>query len=53
MQSLCVLGVRGDEHIRRRYNSFVPEASTREANDRARLASGPRRWTLRQRIVLR
>ncbi len=36
-----------------RYNSFVPEASTREADANAPASSGPRRFTLRQRIVLR
>jgi len=35
-----------------RYNSFVPEASTPEAAAAAQPESGPRRWTLRQRIVL-
>jgi lysophospholipid acyltransferase (LPLAT)-like uncharacterized protein len=34
------------------YNSFVPEASTREAATSAEPESGPRRWSLRQRIVL-
>lgn len=34
------------------YNSFVPEVSTRDAARSAEPASGPRRWTLRQRIVL-
>ncbi len=35
------------------YNSCVPEASTREAPVPAEISSGPRRFTLRQRIVLR
>jgi lysophospholipid acyltransferase (LPLAT)-like uncharacterized protein len=35
-----------------RYNSFVPEASTREAATSTEPASGPRLWSLRQRIVL-
>jgi len=34
------------------YNSFVPETSTREAATSAEPESGPRRWTLRQRIIL-
>jgi lysophospholipid acyltransferase (LPLAT)-like uncharacterized protein len=34
------------------YNSFVPEATTQEAVPSAEPSSGPRRWTLRQRIVL-
>lgn len=34
------------------YNSLVPEVSTREVSTPAHLESGPRRWTLRQRIVL-
>src|SRR6202453_1265286 len=35
-----------------RYNIFVTEAATREAHAPAEPASGPRRFTLRQRIVL-
>jgi lysophospholipid acyltransferase (LPLAT)-like uncharacterized protein len=35
-----------------RYNSLVPEASTRETAASAHPASGARRFTLRQRIVL-
>jgi lysophospholipid acyltransferase (LPLAT)-like uncharacterized protein len=35
-----------------RYNGFVPEASTHELPTSAQPESGPRRWTLRQRIVL-
>jgi lysophospholipid acyltransferase (LPLAT)-like uncharacterized protein len=35
------------------YNIFVPESITREAPAPAEPASGPRRFTLRQRIVLR
>jgi lysophospholipid acyltransferase (LPLAT)-like uncharacterized protein len=34
------------------YNSFVPEASVREVSSASQPESGPRRWTLRQRIVL-
>jgi len=36
-----------------RYNSLVPEATTREAVATTEPVSGPRRFTLRQRIVLR
>ena len=36
-----------------RYNNLVTEASTREASSPAEIVSGPRRFTLRQRIVLR
>jgi hypothetical protein len=35
------------------YNSFVPEASTRDAPAPAQTATGVNRFTLRQRIVLR
>ena len=35
-----------------RYNILVPEASTQEAATSTQPESGPRRWTLRQRIVL-
>jgi len=34
------------------YNSFVPEVRPRELPTSAQPESGPRRWTLRQRIVL-
>ena len=34
------------------YNSFVPEVRPRELTASAQPESGPRRWTLRQRIVL-
>ena len=35
-----------------RYNSWVPEVRPREQRASAQPDSGPRRWTLRQRIVL-
>jgi lysophospholipid acyltransferase (LPLAT)-like uncharacterized protein len=35
-----------------RYNSFVPEATTPEVAASVPPETGPRRWTLRQRIVL-
>ncbi len=35
-----------------RYNVVVPETAPREAHAAAETASGPRPWTLRQRIVL-
>lgn len=34
------------------YNSFVPDASAHAADPLSETESGPRRWTLRQRIVL-
>ncbi len=34
------------------YNTFVPEAAPREISTSAQPESGPRRWSLRQRIVL-
>jgi lysophospholipid acyltransferase (LPLAT)-like uncharacterized protein len=34
------------------YNSFVPEVRSRELTSSAQPESGPRRWSLRQRIVL-
>ncbi len=39
--------------IRSRYNILVTEASTREAPAATEITLGPRRFTLRQRIVLR
>jgi lysophospholipid acyltransferase (LPLAT)-like uncharacterized protein len=36
-----------------RYNSFVPEASTQEVSPPAATPAGPRRFSLRQRVILR
>ena len=36
----------------RHYNSFVPETRPRELTASAQPESGPRRWSLRQRIIL-
>jgi len=43
----------GHSFLISRYNDCVTEAGTREAPAAAEAASGPRRFTLRQRIVLR
>ena len=54
---LCVLhevvlsDLSGDP-FSRHYNSFVPETRPRELTAPAQPESGPRRWTLRQRIIL-
>lgn len=48
----AVLSDRSGESFCRHYNSFVPEALPRELRAPAQPESGPRRWTLGQRIVL-
>ena len=57
MPSFNILGPKTEDPARKiaglpRYNSLVPEATTREAATSTHEESGPRRWTLRQRIVL-
>lgn len=38
--------------IRTNYNSFVPDATTQTSASHVEGSSGPRKWTLRQRLVL-